>query len=49
MVQGLNSSLAIVDVLGASIRNQVKQDVKRAGQKWDDNRHQIVQLNKVDS
>ena len=49
MVHGLNSSLAIVDVLGASIRNQVKQDAVRAGQQWDDSRHHVVQLNKADS
>lgn len=48
MVHGLNSSLAIVDVVGGAIRSHVKSSVKTLDPKesWED-RH-VVQLNKVD-
>jgi phosphatidylinositol glycan class U len=52
MVHGLNSSLAIVDVVGSAIRSHTKSAVARAegsrndGAFWKD-RH-VVQLNKVD-
>lgn len=44
MVHGLNSSLAVVDVLGATIRRRTKDTV---GDKWNDDRWQVVQLNKM--
>lgn len=46
MVHGLNSSLAVVDVVGASIRQRVKASVESRGQ-WDDDRWHVVQLNKA--
>jgi phosphatidylinositol glycan class U len=46
MVYGLNASLAVVDVLCAGIKLDIKRKIK--GTAWDDERWVIIQLTGID-